>query len=332
MTHSASLRRSVGRLSGISRISLRTSPQAWRRSTSFLVSDAFSKKQARAAIQNAGITFFIRTALGARASVIVVLPDNDARANDCDGDVHAVGERIQDVIEIVAAKVDIFGALWPEDGHFRAMFGDEKDIDALRIAFAIMMLAMMFAVLVLVIVLIVVVVVVTAALDNDGIRFDDLVPGLIVTRLIATSRRRGGLEPSQFSRIDGHRRNVEGKQRLRWEHDLLVSGEISAKRARSTTSCRADRGTLSASGRAANCRSECGSATDDQQVSLGLRVGFDGEVAGLNWERTRTPLRVAQAQSDDGGTLEPTRANHLRHASSDMRASVGDDAIAPDQR
>src|SRR5260370_15193664 len=252
MTHSASLRRSVGRLSGISRISLRTSPQAWRRSTSFLLLAASAEKQARAAIQSAGITFFIRTALGARASVIVVLPDKDARPNDCDGDVHAVGERIQDVIEIVAAKVDIFGALWPEDGDFRAMFGDEKDIDALRIAFAVVMLAMMFAVVVLVIVLIVVVVVVTAALDNDGIRFDNLVPGLTVTQLIAPSGRRGGQGPSQFSRIDGHRRNVEGKQRLRWEHDLLLSGEISAKRARPTTRSRADRRTPPSTRRAAN--------------------------------------------------------------------------------
>src|SRR5260370_27606077 len=137
MTHSASLRRSVGRLSGISRISLRTSPQAWRRSTSFLLLAASAEKQARAAMQSAQITFFIRRALGALASVIVVLPDKDARPNDCDGDVHAVRERIQNVIEIIAATVDIFGSLWPEAGHFRVMLGEEKDIHALLISFPI---------------------------------------------------------------------------------------------------------------------------------------------------------------------------------------------------
>jgi len=88
--------------------------------------------QAKAAMQSAGMTFFIRKVLGARASVIVVLPDNDARPNNRDRDVDAVGERIQNVIQIVAAEVDVFGALWPEDGDFRAVVRDEEDIDALR--------------------------------------------------------------------------------------------------------------------------------------------------------------------------------------------------------
>src|SRR6267378_8455404 len=108
MTHSASLRRSVGRLSGISRISLRTSPQFWRRSTSFLLLALAAETQAKAAMQSAGMTFFIRRALGARASVIVVVPDNDARPNNRDRDVDAVRERIQNVIQIVAAEVDVF--------------------------------------------------------------------------------------------------------------------------------------------------------------------------------------------------------------------------------
>jgi len=88
--------------------------------------------QAKAAMQSAGMTFFIRRALGARASVIVVVPDNDARPNNRDRDVDAVRERIQNVIQIVAAEVDVFGALWPEDGDFRAVVRDEEDIDALR--------------------------------------------------------------------------------------------------------------------------------------------------------------------------------------------------------
>src|SRR5229473_5123438 len=183
MTHSASLRRSVGRLSGISRISLRTSPQFWRRSTSFLLLATVAETQAKAAMQSAGMTFFIRTVLGARASVIVVLPDNDARPNNRDRDVDAVRERIQNVIQIVAAEVDVFSALWPEDGDFRAVVRDEEDIDALRVVFPVMMLALFIVVIVLT-------VVVTAALDNDGIRLDDLVFGLI-----ARHGRRGGLEP-----------------------------------------------------------------------------------------------------------------------------------------
>src|SRR5216684_2619163 len=180
MTHSASLRRSVGRLSGISRISLRTSPQFWRRSTSFLLLATAAETQAKAAMQSAGMTFFIRTALGARASVIVVLPDNDARPNNRDRDVDAVRERIQNVIQIVAAEVDVFSALWPEDGDFRAVVRDEEDIDALRVVFPVMMLALF----------IVLMVVVTTALDNDGVGLDDLVSGLI-----ARHGRRGGLEP-----------------------------------------------------------------------------------------------------------------------------------------
>jgi hypothetical protein len=131
------------------------------------------------------MTFFIRRALGARASVIVVVPDNDARSNNRDRDVDAVRERIQNVIQIVAAEVDVFGALWPEDGDFRMVVRDEEDIDALRVAFTVMMLAL----LMFVIVVIVLMVVMTAALDNDGIGLDDLVSGLI-----ARHGRRGGLE------------------------------------------------------------------------------------------------------------------------------------------
>src|SRR5260370_5935016 len=174
MTHSASLRRSVGRLSGISRISLRTSPQFWRRSTSFLLLALAADTHANAAMQSAGMKFFIRRALGARASVIVVVPDNDARPNSRDRDVDAVRERIQNVIQIVAAEVDVFGALWPEDGDFRAVLRDEEDIDALRVAFTVMMLARF----IFVSVVIVLMVVLTAPLANDGIAVDDLVAEL----------------------------------------------------------------------------------------------------------------------------------------------------------
>src|SRR5258708_31239006 len=118
-------------------------------------------------MQSAGMTFFIRRALGARASVIVVVPDNDARPNNRDRDVDAVRERIQNVIQIVAAEVDVFGALWPEDGDFRAVVRDEEDIDALRVAFTVMMLALFIVVIVLM-------VVVTAALDTDGVGLGDL--------------------------------------------------------------------------------------------------------------------------------------------------------------
>src|SRR5260370_25764458 len=125
----------------------------------------------------------------APASVIIALLDNDSRANERDRDRDAVRERIQNVIQMVAPEVDVFRALWPEDGDFRAVVGDEGDIDALRVAFAIVMLAMTFAVFILILVVIVSMVV-TPALDNDRIGLHDL-----VARLIARPRRRGGLEP-----------------------------------------------------------------------------------------------------------------------------------------
>jgi K+-transporting ATPase A subunit len=99
--------------------------------------------------------------------------------------VDAVGERIQNLIQIVAMEIDIFGALRPEDRHFGAMVGDKEDVDAVRVA---VVLAAIFAVF---IVVFIVVVAVTTALNNDGIGLNDL-----VSRLIARQDRRGGLEAS----------------------------------------------------------------------------------------------------------------------------------------
>src|SRR5258708_40129224 len=121
---------------------------------------------------------------------MIVVLDNDSRPNERDRDMDAIRERIQNVIQIVALEVDVFRALWPEDGDFRAMVGDEEDTDALRVAFAVVMLAMMFALFIVVIVAIVSIVL-TSALHNDRVGLDDL-----VSRLIARYRRRGGLEPS----------------------------------------------------------------------------------------------------------------------------------------
>ena len=118
--------------------------------------------------------------LAARASIIIVFPDKDARPNDRDGDVDTIRERIQNVIEIVTLQVDVLRALWPENGDFRAVVGDKKHVDASRLTLATM---------VAIFIVVIIVVVVTAALDNDGIGFDSLVSGLI-----ARSRRRA-LEP-----------------------------------------------------------------------------------------------------------------------------------------
>src|SRR5229473_1902641 len=184
MTHSASLRRSVGRLSGISRISFRTSPQFSRRSTSLLLFAAATDAQAKAAIHSIATTFFMQRILGARTSVIVMLPDEDSRPQERNRNVDAVGEGIQNLIEIVATEIDVFGAPRPEDRHFGAMVGDKEDVDVVRVA---VVLATIFAVFIVVIV----VMVVTAALHDHGIGFDHL-----VSRLIAAAGRRGGLEPS----------------------------------------------------------------------------------------------------------------------------------------
>jgi K+-transporting ATPase A subunit len=96
--------------------------------------------------------------------------------------VDAAGERIHNLIEIVAMEIDIFGALRPEDRHFGAMVGDKEDVDVVRVA---VVLAAIFAVFIVVIV----VVAVTTALNNNGIGLNDL-----VSRLIARHARRGGLE------------------------------------------------------------------------------------------------------------------------------------------
>src|ERR1700738_4757094 len=124
---------------------------------------------------------------------------------------------------------------------------------------------------------------------------------------------------------------MEREKRLGWEHDLLVSREISAKRASPGTGSRADRRTLSTGCYTANCRAGTGRAPNDQQISLGVGVSFDGQVAGLHRDRARTSLRSAQAESDYGGPLEPTRAHHLSHAADNMRALAGHHAIVPNQ-
>ena len=92
---------------------------------------------------------------------------------------------MQNLIEIVAVEIDVLGAPWPEDRHFGAMVGDKEDVDVVRVA---VVLATMVAVF---IVVILVVMVVTAALNNHGIGFDD-----VVSRRIVRHARRGGLEAS----------------------------------------------------------------------------------------------------------------------------------------
>jgi hypothetical protein len=77
--------------------------------------------------------------------------------------VNAVGERIQNLIEIVSMEIDIFGAPRPEDRHFGTMVGDKEDVDVVRVA---AVLAAVFAVF---IVVVIVVVAVTTALNNNGI-------------------------------------------------------------------------------------------------------------------------------------------------------------------
>src|SRR6266851_5457625 len=188
MTHSASLSRSVGRLSGISRISFITSPHCSRRSTSFLLVAAAADKQPSAATHSMPTTLFNRTRpTPPAASVIIMLPDDDSRPNKRDRYMDAVRERIQNVIQIIAMEVDVFRALWPKDGDFCAVVGDEEDIDVLRVALSIVMLAMVFVFIVVV----VIVVVVTAAFDKNRIGLDDF-----VSRLIARHRRRGRLQSS----------------------------------------------------------------------------------------------------------------------------------------
>src|ERR1700682_1768047 len=238
MTHSASLRRSVGRLSGISRISLRTSPQFWRRSTSFLVFVAAAGMQAKAATQSVATNFFMRGVLMERALVIIMFPDEHSRPQERNRNVDAVGEWIQNLIEIVATEIDVFSATRPEDSDLRAMVRDEEDVDVVRVAFAVTTLAMMFTVFI--VVLVIVVLVMTAALDNYRIGFDGL-----VFRLVAAPHGRG-LKPSQFGRADGDRGNVEGEKGLGWEHDLLVASNVSAKGTRSRAGGRADGCTLAA--------------------------------------------------------------------------------------
>ncbi len=100
----------------------------------------------------------------------------------------AVRERIQNVIQIIAMEVDVFRALWPKDGDFRAVVRDEENIDVLRVALAVVMLAMVF---VFIVVIVFIVVVVTAAFDKNRIGLDDF-----VSTLIARHRRRGRLQSS----------------------------------------------------------------------------------------------------------------------------------------
>src|ERR1700738_3920000 len=116
---------------------------------------------------------------------------------------------------------------------------------------------------------------------------------------------------------------MEREKRLGWEHDLLVSREISAKRASPGTGSRADRRTLSTGCYTANCRAGTGRAPNDQQISLAVGVSCDGQVAGLHRDRARTSLRSAQAESDYGGPLEPTPPPPLRHAGGNQGAVGG---------
>jgi hypothetical protein len=115
--------------------------------------------------------------LAARASIIIVFPDKDARPDDRYGDVDTIRERIQNVIEIVTLQVDVFGALWPENDNFRTVVGNKEDVDASRITLAVLVLATVIAIFIVVI--IVVVVVMMAALHDHGIGFDNLVSGFI---------------------------------------------------------------------------------------------------------------------------------------------------------
>src|SRR5258708_4407188 len=63
MTDSAWLRRAVGRLSGISRLSFRTSARCSRRSAALLVVAGATDERAKGAMLSVVITFFIRRVL-----------------------------------------------------------------------------------------------------------------------------------------------------------------------------------------------------------------------------------------------------------------------------
>src|SRR5260370_7926686 len=120
-------------------------------------------------------------------------------------------EGLQNLIDIIALQIYVFGTLWPANTDFRAMIRYEYSFDSLRIPPPVTM----FFVLVIIIAFVLVAVIVPSYNNGIGLyRFGHIrVP------------RRYSLKPDKFFGADRDGGNVTRTEVLSRQHNLLVAGD-----------------------------------------------------------------------------------------------------------
>src|SRR5260370_6378238 len=115
----------------------------------------------------------------------------------------------QNLIDIIALQIYVFGTLWPANTDFRAMIRYEYYFDSLRIPPPVTM----FFVLVIIIVFVLVAVIVPSYNNRIGLH-------LFVHIRVP---RRHALKPGKLFRANRDGGNVKHDECLVWHHHLLLS-------------------------------------------------------------------------------------------------------------